>query len=61
MKNGGRKEKTYITDETGSFVMSGFLGDYEIYAKGSVIASFELLNDDPQEKIILNAEQGQMK
>jgi len=55
------KEKTYITDETGSFVMSGFLGDYEIYAKGSVIASFELLNDDPQEKIILNAEQGQMK
>lgn len=47
-------EKTYATDETGTLNMSGFLGDYEIYLKGSLVGSFQLSRDSKQEDIIIN-------
>lgn len=48
--------KTYVTDETGSFTVSGFFGDYEVYVKGALAGSFQLSRDDRQENIILNIE-----
>lgn len=48
-------EKTYVTDENGSLIVSGFLGEYEIYAKDALIGGFQLSRDDSEEKIILNS------
>lgn len=49
-------DKTYVTDETGAFIMSGFLGNYEIYVKGSLAGSFELSSNSRNEKVILKIE-----
>lgn len=47
------ESKTYATDETGTFNMSGFLGDYEVYRNNSLLDSFKLSCDSKHGKIIL--------
>ena len=44
-------EKTYVTDENGSINVSGFLGDYEISARGGTIGSFRLSRGGREVKI----------
>ncbi|HEY8421946.1 MAG TPA: endo-1,4-beta-xylanase [Thermoclostridium sp.] len=51
-------EKTYVTDEAGSFTVSGFLGDYEIYIRGNLAGSFQLLSDNRQETVTIKSGRG---
>lgn len=51
-------EKTYLTDENGTVNVSGFLGEYEVYAGNTLLGKFRLSRGDREEKITIEDKQG---